>query len=456
MERTCLFTGKPLDENTKIEHTIPKSLCGRIRSNTVTCSEFNEASSKCDAVLRQEFTMILSALAPVLPKEFNPGEIPVKLDNGWDAIKKDGFIDIKKPIIADRYPSGKPKEVYLSNDPRKTERTLKKLGIKHKSQNIISIPGDMAFYKGIPICSNQSVISILKSIICTIDAVLQIEGKELFTRRKAMNPLISFINESVSVQEDDIRIDALDRHYLGIQLADQKDFDRSLSFHNYKAKPFEHVIIFSSNTATKTLDAAWNIFSHEVHGVRLATNWNGPKVCGYIANSIFKKGGYSHDICFEAENPFFRLQKTKIKGFSVGSMPPSDLFFYPTMLRKQAYIDCICYVETNNDQHLIESFRETARYTDQTTLYDLFIARLKRSFNDSYGDNLEQEIEFLERKYGKWKNNSANILFDGKNTLLSQFIHDYKEAFTSLAKSFYPPTKIVHKVSSYIVKSAQK
>lgn len=450
--RTCLFTNKPLDKNTKIEHTIPRALCGRIRSKTVTCSEFNEASSKCDAVLREEFIMLLSALAPVLPKEFNPGKVPVTLDDNIPAIKKNGFIELQKPYVVKKTPKGIPQEVYLPLDPAKTERTIKKLGIKSKTQQIIPLPGDMSFITDIPICSNLAVISILKSVLCTIDAILQIEKKELFTRSKEMEPIIDFVRDSVSKEEDAINIKALDCYYLGIQLFDQEIFEKALSFHHYKSRPFEHVIIFSSNTAIKTLDAAWNIFSHEVHGIRLATKWTGPKVCGYIGNPILKEIHYHHDVCFDIENPFFKLEKSKIKGFSFGEPPQDGFFYYPVLLRQQAYYDVICYVETNNDQHLVESFRETSKFTDHTTLLDLLIARLKRTFKDSYKENLAQELEIINKKYEVWKDQSVSILFDDTNQLLPLFIHDYKEAFSSLVKVFYPPSKIIHRMSCDIKK----
>ena len=452
MSGTCLFTGKALDESTKIEHTIPRSLCGRICSKTVTCSEFNEASSKCDAELRQAFIMVLSELAPVLPKDFNPGAIPVKLDNGWDAVKKDGFVDLKGPIIIDRFSSGKPKEVFLSDDTQRIKKYLKILGIKNSFQQYVSMPGEKVFFSDASIYSNLAVLSILKSILCTIDEILQREKIEQFTRNEATKPILDFIKIYISKELDNKGIAELDKYYLGIQLADRKVFEKSLYFHKYKAKSFEHVIIFSSNTATKTLDAAWDIFSHEVHGVRLATKWNGPKVCGFIANPIFQGETVSYRICFNEENPYFKLQKTFLKGFGCGDNPPPDFCWYPVSLRTLAFYDAVGYVETHADDHLRVSFQESASIADTLSLYDLLVARLERTIKESYGKDLEQELKEIERTYAFWKDKPSTILFEDKNELIVQFIHDYQKAFLSLVKDLYPPSKLINSITTVINK----
>ncbi len=335
------------------------------------------------------------------------------------------------------------------------EKDLKKLGLKNKTSQIYSLPGETAHFPNIPICSNLAVISLLKSILCSLDAILQKEKKELFTRTQEMKPIIDFVRESISAKEEAININSLDHHYLGIQLVDQKTFEKCLSFHHYCPKAFEHVIIFSSNIATKTLDAAWNIFSHEIHGVRLADNWSGPKVCGFISNPIFKDEETSHAICFGDENPFLRLQKTNIKCFGSLiisehiSLLQTDYIYYPVLFRQQAYYDAICYIETNNDI-LIESFRENSKHTNQTTLLEVLTARIKWLFKDSYKDDLEQILETIEKKYEVWENQAVSILFDDTDPLLRGFINDYKEAFSSLVQAFYPPSKIVHRVSCEI------
>lgn len=450
-KRTCLFTNKPLDENTKIEHTIPRALCGRIRSKTVTCSEFNEASSKCDAILRNEFLMILGELAPMLPKEFDPGEIPVTLDSGIPAIKKGGVIDLQKPHVLERTSNGLPKRVYIPDNPKTLDKNLETFGAKKSKLNYIPLPGNQVTYKDIVVCSSQSEISILKSIVCTIDFILQKESRDLFTRSKEMKPLLDFIKDSVSKLPEEINIKVLDRHYLGIQLFDMKDFEKALSFHKYKAKPFEHIILFSSNTATKTLDAAWNIFSHEVHVVRLATRWTGPHICGFIANPIFQDEEYSYQIVDE-ENPYFKLQKTFVKGFGYGAPPPPIFCQYPTSLRTQAYYDAVRHIETHADNYLTKSFRDSASTTPQSSLYDLLVARLTKWFKESYGKELKEALNLIEKKYTCWKEQPVSILNGDSEEIVLKFVHDYQDAFSSLATDYYHPSKIINFVTPVIEK----
>lgn len=448
MSGTCLFTGKPLDENTKIEHTIPRSLCGRICSKTVTCSEFNEASSKCDAVLRQEFIMILSALAPLLPKESDPGKIFVTLDSNIPAIKKGGVIDLRSPYVIEKTSTGRPTRVFIPDNPKTLEKNLKRFGAEQSKIEYIALPGNKVYYNDIIVCSSQSEISIIKSILCTIDVILQKEKKEQFTRNEAMKPILNFIRTYVSKKLDKKGIAELDKYYLGMQLFDMKVFEKLLSFHRYKAKPFEHVIAFSSSTATKTLDAAWNVFSHEVHGVRLSTKWTGPRVCGFIANPIFQNEKISYQF-LEEENPYFKLQKTDVKGFGCGKKPSPDSFLYPIKNREHAYYDALYYVEIHADDHLRESFQESATIADNNlSLYELLVARLKRSFTENYGMDLEQELEVIEKKYAFWKDKPSSILFEDKNELIMQFVHDYQEAYSSLVKGFHHPSKLLSSVTT--------
>jgi len=450
-KRTCLFTNKPLDENTKIEHTIPRALCGRIRSKTVTCSEFNEASSKCDAILRQEFLMILGALAPMLPKEFDPGEIPVTLDSGIPAIKKGGVIDLQKPHVLERTSNGLPKHVYIPDNPKTLDKNLERFRAKKSKLNYISLPGNQVFYDNLIACSSQSEISILKSIVCTIDFILQKESRALFTRSKEMKPLRDFIKDSISKLPEEINIQVLDRHYLGIQLFDMKVFEKALSFHKYKAKAFEHIILFSSNTATKTLDAAWNIFSHEVHVVRLATRWTGPYICGYIANPIFQKERYSYQILPE-ENPYFKLQKTPVKGFGCGERPPQNFCDYAVFLRTLAYYDAVRYVETHADHYLTMSFRDSASIFPHLSLYDLLVARLTRLFKESYGKELKEALNLIDNKYTYWKEQPVSVLNGDSEDIVLKFVRDYQNAFSSLATDYYHPSKITNIVTPVIKK----
>lgn len=72
----CLITGEPLDESTKIEHTILRSLGGQITSREVTSSDFNQkCGNSVDIALADVFKHIFAILASATISNADPGNV---------------------------------------------------------------------------------------------------------------------------------------------------------------------------------------------------------------------------------------------------------------------------------------------------------------------------------------------------------------------------------------------
>ena len=134
------------------------------------------------------------------------------------------------------------------------------------------------------------------------------------------------------------------------------------------------------------------------------------------------------------------------------NLSPSVSEVTDARVRAQTYYDAICYVETHADEHIRESFQESASITDSITLYELLAARLTRFFKETYDKDFEQELKEIEKTYSFWKDKSSSILFEEKNELVMSFIRDYRKAFLSLVKDFHHPSKLINSVTTIINK----
>ena len=445
----CLFTGETLNDQTRIEHTIPKSLCGRIRSRRVTCSSFNEKSGAFDADLACQYKLILNVLAPLLPKEFNPGEIPVTLDNDWPAIQEGGVTKLKHMVIAERYPSKKPKVCCFPDDPKAITRIKKKNKLRYDNENITKglLPGKIAHFDN-NLFSTSAEVSIVKCILCVFDEVCQEQCPDfVFTRQTDLAPVRDFIESTISKHKKDIDISMLDRYYLGVQL-DDRAVCRSLDFFGHHKEEFEHIILVSSNSATKTIDAIWNVLGFETHTLRLAENWSGERFCGLITNPIFSHGSCTTIIKRGEENPFLTITRSPYKSFGLGSSPASETPYIFSEIRELAYYEAIRLVENTATDFQRKNFEY---YIDNTpdagmTLSDFIISRLQKLYFFSYDDDeIKSKINDICQLIFKWKNIPARELKIFSEQEFFCFISDYRRAFNSLDHPLHPPGKFVNK-----------
>src|SRR5947209_6385257 len=77
---SCLFTGEPLGPRTKEEHTIQRSVGGRIRSTWVSSDAFNEAAGRrVDEDFGGAYDMVFNRLGLLTHSAHKTPKVPAQL-----------------------------------------------------------------------------------------------------------------------------------------------------------------------------------------------------------------------------------------------------------------------------------------------------------------------------------------------------------------------------------------
>ncbi len=110
---TCLFTGEPLNEDTLVEHAIPRSMGGRLESKIVSSSSFNNQCSQWDNKLKLLYEPFLNVLSPLLPREAQPGEMKIEVPGEPPGlVLEKGIMQRKGVNVTERDESGHPVKAY--------------------------------------------------------------------------------------------------------------------------------------------------------------------------------------------------------------------------------------------------------------------------------------------------------------------------------------------------------
>src|SRR5271166_6319473 len=115
---TCLFTGEALTPTTKVEHTIPRSLGGRIKSRVVSCDSFNaRCGERLDPYLARRYAHLMNVLSPLLSQEHRTGQLTVDAP-GEPAglVLVEGALTRKNVAIVERYAATKRPRSVLTED----------------------------------------------------------------------------------------------------------------------------------------------------------------------------------------------------------------------------------------------------------------------------------------------------------------------------------------------------
>ena len=98
---TCLFSGECLTPTTKVEHTIPRSVAGRITSRNVSCDSFNElCGQRYDPFLARRYVQLMNVLSPLLSSKHQTGQLAVDAPGEPSGlVLEGGAITRKRPVI---------------------------------------------------------------------------------------------------------------------------------------------------------------------------------------------------------------------------------------------------------------------------------------------------------------------------------------------------------------------
>lgn len=166
---TCLYTSAPLDASTNIEHTIPESLGGRVKSRFVLSTAFNERCGELLVpALKKTYATLLNRLGPLLPGIHKSGKLRVDVrgETTGLALDDEGVLTrLNIDIIARDEETGRPKSVVGTNE-KAIRQILKQAGAKDEDIVFSMVPASTAnvFYTTVPIIWADIEVAALNSL----------------------------------------------------------------------------------------------------------------------------------------------------------------------------------------------------------------------------------------------------------------------------------------------------
>ena len=358
---TCLFTDELLDSDTRIEHTIPSSLGGRLKSREVSSNTFNErCGSYVDDFLRRVYSVLLNRLGPILPSENRPANLPVSIpgEEGNFVLEPGAVLTRSGIHVLDKFSdTGKPK-AFVGPDIDKLEKKAKQ--ICGDSYKISFVPASDAVVSSarVPAIGAEIELAALKCSLLTFDHLLR-ERTNPFTRSECLQTTRHFIREAITRRVIDgnsfIRIS------LGLQYEKLPDYAVLRHYmHSDEVTPFEHVMFAAGNIANRCIDIVWLVFGFDLFGFRISNDYHGPAFCYGFVNPIHK--GYSCSplrelatsdslLCRPTDRRAFS-EKAQIEGWAervLDDIAPKRL---------HALCKAVMLIETTCDDFLISMLKE--------------------------------------------------------------------------------------------------
>lgn len=355
----CLFTGETLTKETRVEHTIPESLGGRLKSRIVSCDDFNNhCGSHLDETVKLIYEPILNYLAPLLPHAAKPGKMHIDVDGEPSGlILEDGRID-RINVLVEKDESGLPKSATAS-DEKVIRRIAQQMGKDPDDITVSWKPATDAstFYKRAPVICREVELAVLKSILLTFDHLL-CDSPHRFSRHDSLEAIRTLIRNAVLSRTVDARL--LGSVSLGLQ------YEKLGLYHDIRSKvsvpktPFEHVLIANANGPCHCLDVVWLVFGFDPFGFRLTTDWRGELFTYVVVNPIVKGCGLSgpHELHIGDELICARTNRCSIPWNIADEKEMEPIMEFISQERGRAFCEAIELVQMTCDEHVIECFVE--------------------------------------------------------------------------------------------------
>jgi len=193
----CLFTGVSLPSGTRLEHTIPESLGGRITSRRVSSDEFNNRSSAFDNVLRCVYLPLLQYLYPLLPADSRPAPLAIEIPGHEQSFVLDkGGIAARKAIV-EKDDTGKPKAA-MAREKAWLEKFLSQQDMIPEQVSYVRVKPTNAteFCVNSPILSPHIEIAVLKSSLLTFDHMMA-SSAHRFTRHPDLQDVRELVRAAI-------------------------------------------------------------------------------------------------------------------------------------------------------------------------------------------------------------------------------------------------------------------
>ena len=444
---TCLFTGVELDSTTKVEHTIPESLGGRIKSQIVSSSDFNHVCGiNLDPILKAVYEPILNHLAPLLPNASQPGKMPISALGEPDGLYVErGEVSSSKPLLLSKDDAGKPLSV-MAESVSALSKVARSMGLDPSDMKFEQrAPTEATFFKKrVPTIQPLLEIAALKSALLTFDHCLEGHPNR-FTRNAELEPTRLLVREAaVTGKADSI---ALQRLSLGLQY-EKMDLFKSLRRQiDLEERQFEHQLFVSGNPACRCLDMVWVILGFDPFGFRLSRNWQGEAFCYAVLNPIVKSEAFSgpHDLIAPIDllcAPTFRCSIQSTDNTALIEQGVTQI----AERRGKAYCDAVEAVEMLDDHCLADRFLEAAMLDSPTSRS--VQQQIRKRLVGLYGrtgktDEFTKKLDsVLSARFTSIPGSllDATISDDtGASLVWAPVLQLYRECLTDLRTSFGPP-----------------
>jgi len=365
---TCLFTREPLSSATSEEHTIPRSLGGRVRSKVVSSSEFNNAcASKVDPYLHEPYALLMCELGPALAVEHRTGRLdlvdPVTGQRyAMDGEGRHGFSGTR---VVKRDQAGRP-IVLQGKDPKRLKQIYEQahgIGATVVCSTVAAGPVAPMNAKPRPFFMAETEVGALKALLLTFDHVLRDSGADRrFTRHPDLAPVREFVRSSVM---DDRLFDlsAWNQFSLGLQYEVLPEIEKVRQRVQVPRTEFEHVLVVSGDPARRTVDSVWLIADTDPWGFRLADAWSGPYFTCVLVNGILRETSASGPLWldFSSIECSPTMRRCLPSRFPISEFPKRKTAYSEVHDRGiDAYRRAVFYVENNCDEAVKRSISDIA------------------------------------------------------------------------------------------------
>ncbi len=418
---TCLFTNVELGPETIEEHTIPRSMGGRLLSRTVSSDEFNNAcGSFCDERLQKAYAFILSRLAPLLPSASQPGLLPA-VSGGMPqglVIEPGGILARKGVSVLERdEKTGRPKAI-LGPDEKTLRRMAKQSGMPESAAiSMVPLTKSDVLTIHLPVFAPEMELAAVKCLLLTFDHLLR-DRADRFTRSESLKRTRDAIRNSVKQKQ--VEGDLLDQVSLGLQLEKLPLYVSLRNEMKVAQTPFEHYMFAAGNAAQRCIDVVWMILGFEPFGFRVSRKYDGPDFCVGFVNPIIKGNGASAAIELSPQDDLL-CRPTKRRAFHPGGDEAAiyknleHVLFEVMPLRAEAFDRAVYVVNTHPgcDAWVIERFRHLRLQHQGESALGLFEQRLwdlypHRHTNSEFKTTIKQALQM----------NGALTLCDGDSATL--------------------------------------
>ncbi|MCB9576675.1 MAG: hypothetical protein H6717_06565 [Polyangiaceae bacterium] len=360
---TCLFTGDALGRDTRVEHTIPRSLGGRVRSQEVSSNRFNSATSnRFDDVLWQPYGAIFNYLAPLLAREHAQRALELDVGGERQPLHPGGELGLRGMRVERRNAHGRP-EAIVHEDPAMVNAFAANAGwgTFHETHEIANVLAEGR--RRVPAMLPAMEIAALKCALLTLDHVLR-DDPARFTRSGWLSSTRESITNIVLADGDPVAF--LDRVSWGVQYEELEALAELRQWVGAPPTPFEHLVAASGNPRTGCVDVVWLLAGVDPWAFRLTRLWNGPPFtvvagCGVLREAAVWPTVASPECLWELCG---RSERRSCHPANVGEATLQRVLGEVSAARREGFRRAVDLVERRCDDVVRSGLLNLARFDD--------------------------------------------------------------------------------------------